>query len=361
MPTRKASDGRTTKTWIEGRTMTVERPDTGLNEAVDPGQQPGGEEPFGPGGAANESAGTGAADGPAKQSEPENPADKGVARPSSVLGWVLFPFAVVWRFLFPKKPRPFLVELPFLVVFALVLAFLIKTFLVQAFYIPSGSMQNTLEPGDRVLVNRAAEWLGGSPQRGEVVVFKDPGGWLEDEGTTTSSNWLKGTLTWVGLLPEDDGDLIKRVIGVGGDHVVCCNTQGDITVNGTALNESAYLYPGDSPNSGYLKPFDVTVPQGYLWVMGDHRSVSLDSRYHQDQLYGGMVPVSDVVGRADVVVWPISHWKTLPIPGTFKQAGLTAIGLPGAIPGAALLGATPLALRRRKRRRLLAAERATTG
>ena len=339
--------------------MTVERPDTGLNEAVDPGQQPD-EEGLGAGVAASESAGEGGADGTA--TEPAGPAgDAGVARPSSALGWVLFPFAVIWRFLFPKKPRPFLVELPFLVVFALVLAFLIKTFLVQAFYIPSGSMQNTLEPGDRVLVNRAAEWLGSSPQRGEVVVFEDPGGWLDDEGTTTTSNWLKTTLTWVGLLPADDGDLIKRVIGVGGDHVVCCNAQGDITVNGVALTESSYLYPGDSPNSGWTKPFDVTVPQGYLWVMGDHRSVSLDSRYHQDLKYGGMVPVGNVVGRADVVVWPIDHWKTLPIPGTFKQVGLSALGLPGAIPGAALVGTMPFALRRRKRRRLLAANRATTG
>jgi len=342
--------------------MTVERPDTGLNEAVEPGQQPGGDEAFGPGGAAaNEPEGTGVAGAAQAPPEPDKPADAGRARPSSALGWVLFPFAVVWRFLFPKKPRPFLVELPFLVVFALVLAFLIKTFLVQAFYIPSGSMQNTLEPGDRVLVNRAAEWLGSAPTRGEVVVFQDPGGWLDDEGTTTSSNWLKSTLTWVGLLPADDGDLIKRVIGVGGDHVVCCNAQGDITVNNVALNESAYLYPGDSPDSGYLKPFDVTVPAGYLWVMGDHRSVSLDSRYHQDQEFGGMVPVGDVVGRADIVVWPIGHWKTLPIPGTFKQAGFSALALPGAIPGAALVGTMPLALKRRKRRRLLAAKRATTG
>jgi signal peptidase I len=338
--------------------MTVERPDTGLNEAVEPGQQPD-REASGPDVAANESAEENAGAG----SQVARPAaDTGVARPSSALGWVLFPFAVVWRFLFPKKPRPFLVELPFLVVFALVLAFLIKTFLVQAFYIPSGSMQNTLQPGDRVLVNRAAQWLGSSPQRGEVVVFKDPGGWLDEEGTTpTSSNWLKTGLTWVGLLPADDGDLIKRVIGVGGDHVVCCNTQGDITVNGVALNETAYLYPGDSPNSGYIKPFDVTVPAGFLWVMGDHRSVSLDSRYHQDQEFAGMVPVGNVVGRADVVVWPISHWKTLPIPGTFKQVGLSAMGFPGAIPGAALVGTAPFALKRRKRRRLLAAERATTG
>jgi signal peptidase I len=342
--------------------MTVERPDTGLNEAVDPGEQPD-REALAPGVAANESADDDAAAGPdpARPGSAGPAAESGAARPSSVLGWVFFPFAVLWRFLFPKKPRPFLIELPFLVVFALVLAFLIKTFLVQAFYIPSGSMQNTLEPGDRVLVNRAAQWLGSTPQRGEVVVFQDPGGWLDDEGTTTSSNWLKTTLTWVGLLPADDGDLIKRVIGVGGDHVVCCNAQGDITVNGTALNETAYLYPGDSPNSGWLKPFDVTVPQGDLWVMGDHRSVSLDSRYHQDMKGAGMVPVGNVVGRADVVVWPVSHWKVLSIPGTFKQVGLSALGLPGAIPGAALVGTAPFALRRRKRRRLLAADRAANG
>jgi signal peptidase I len=345
----------------EGRTMTVERPETGLPEAMEPGGehrlgrvQQRGDDNLGRG-----PEGEGGQSGEPESREPEP--ERGIGRPSSVLGWIAFPFLAVWRFIFPKKPRPFLVELPFLVVFALVLAFLIKTFLVQAFYIPSGSMQNTLQPGDRVLVNRAAQWLGSTPQRGEVVVFKDPGNWLEDEGTTTSSNWFKSTLTWVGLLPADDGDLIKRVIGVGGDHVVCCNAQGQILVNGVALSESSYLYPGDSPNSGYLKNFDVTVPQGYLWVMGDHRSVSLDSRYHQDQEFGGMVPVGNVVGRADVVVWPISHWKTLPIPSTFQQVGLSALGVPGAIPGAALVGAAPFALRRRRRRRTLSAKQAANG
>jgi signal peptidase I len=348
--------------------MTVERPDTGLPEAVDPAEhaQNGAFVPAA--GRTSESVPAEPDPDPSGAEQPEPPSEEGerlagVARPGSALGWVLFPFAVVWRFLFPRKPRPFLVELPFLVVFALVLAFLIKTFLVQAFYIPSGSMQNTLQPGDRVLVNRAAQWLGSTPARGEVVVFQDPGNWLEDSTTSTaaSSNWLKSTLTWVGLLPADNGDLIKRVIGVGGDHVVCCDSKGDITVNGVELSESSYLYPGDEPDSGYLKPFDVTVPQGYLWVMGDHRSVSLDSRYHQDQEFGGMVPVGNVVGRADIVVWPISHWKTLPIPSTFKQVGLSALGVPGAIPGAALVGTMPLALKRRKRRRLLAAKRATTG
>ena len=278
--------------------------------------------------------------------------EEGGAKRRSALGWVLFPFAAVWRFLVPKKPRPFIVELPFLVVFALFLAFLIKTFLVQAFYIPSGSMQNTLAIGDRVLVNRASVWLGGQPQRGQVVVFQDPGGWLGPEEATSSGNWLTKALTFVGVLPQDNGDLIKRVIGVGGDHVVCCNAQGQLTVNGVPLDET-YLYPGDQAGSGPDGTFDITVPQGRLWVMGDHRGVSEDSRAHQG-LNGGTIPVSAVVGRADVVIWPISHWGTLPVPNTFKQTGLSALTAPGGIPAVATVGALPVTLlrRRRKLRRL---------
>jgi signal peptidase I len=287
-------------------------------------------------------------DGPQADDGADGPGEP--RKPRSAAGWILLPFAVVWRFLFPKKPRPFLVELPFLVIFALFLAFLIKTFLVQAFYIPSGSMQNTLAIGDRVLVNRAAVWLGSQPQRGEIVVFQDPGGWLSDEPSTDTNIVSKG-LSFVGILPADNGDLIKRVIGVGGDRVVCCNAQGDITVNGVALSESSYLFPGDSPDSNG-SPFDITVPQGRLWVMGDHRSVSLDSRAHQD-LNGGTIPVSAVVGRADVIVWPVSQWATLPIPNTFKQAGFSAasaLGAPGATPAVALGGAFPVMMLRRKLR-----------
>jgi signal peptidase I len=344
--------------------MTVERPETGLSEAFEPDEGEGRESrALSQGMAAMGQDGTGAEPDAEQEPEPEAGAEAGKGgkprRPTSVLGWIAYPFAVLWRFLFPKNPRPFLVELPFLVVFALVLAFLIKTFLVQAFYIPSGSMQNTLQPGDRVLVNRAAEWLGSAPSRGEVVVFKDPGDWLGEEGTPTSSNWLKSTLTWVGLLPADDGDLIKRVIGIGGDHVVCCTPSGQIKVNGIALSESSYLYPGDSPNAGWDKPFDITVPPGYLWVMGDHRSVSLDSRRHQDE-NNGLVPVANVVGRADVVVWPISHWKTLPIPDTFKQTGMSALAAPGVVPGAAMVGGLPFLVRRGRRRRSSAAKRSAT-
>ena len=288
-------------------------------------------------------------DGGEKPGHGSGPTLAGVRRPGSPLGWVVFPFAVVWRFLFPRKPRPLLVELPFLVVFALVLAFLIKTFLVQAYWIPSGSMQNTLAINDRVLVNRASVWLGAQPQRGEVVVFQDPGGWLGTEDSTQpSGNWFSSALTWIGVLPQNNGDLIKRVIGLPGDHVVCCNAQGDITVNGVALHET-YLFPGDSPGSGDNGKFSVTVPAGKLWVMGDHRSISLDSRAHQ-QLDGGFVPIKDVVGQAFVIVWPPSQWGWLSVPNTFHQSGLNALGTPGAIPAAGLALALPVTVLRRRHR-----------
>jgi signal peptidase I len=278
----------------------------------------------------------------------------GVRRPSSAAGWAAYPFAVFWRWLFPKKPRPFIVELPFLVVFALVLAFLIKTFLVQAFFIPSGSMQNTLAIGDRVTVNRAEVWLGEQPARGDIVVFKDPGGWLDGEESTPSGNWFSSALSFVGLLPQDDGDLIKRVIGVGGDHVICCNANGQITVNGVPLDESSYLFPGntgDSAPPGVHAHFDVVVPKGDLWVMGDHRDVSLDSRAHVPT-GTQFVPVSDVVGKADLIVWPMSQWRTLSVPGTFRQAGLAALSAPGGTPLAGLALALPVtALRRRSKLR----------
>jgi signal peptidase I len=242
--------------------------------------------------------------------------------------------------------------LPFLLVFALFLAFLIKTFLVQAFFIPSGSMQNTLAIGDRVLVNRASVWLGAQPSRGEVVVFRDPGDWLGEDESSTPGNWLSSALTFVGVLPQNDGDLIKRVIGVGGDHVVCCNAQNQITVNGVPLDETGYLYPGDSADSapaGVNPDFDVVVPKGYLWVMGDHRSVSEDSRAH---IATGteFVPVSDVVGRAEVIVWPVSQWGALSVPATFHQAGLAALSVPGGAPAAALAVALPAAALRRRRK-----------
>ncbi|MCF3131638.1 signal peptidase I [Streptomyces olivochromogenes] len=222
----------------------------------------------------------------------------------------------------PNKPRSFWKELPILIVIALVLALLIKTFLVQAFSIPSDSMQNTLQRGDRVLVDKLTPWFGSEPERGEVVVFHDPGNWLRGE-PTPEPNAVQKALSWIGLMPSaEEKDLIKRVIGVGGDTVECKGT-GPLKVNGKALNEP-YVYPGNTPCTDDTTggQFKVKVPKGFIWVMGDHRQNSRDSRYNQDQKYHGMVPVDDVVGRAIVKAWPINRWGTLPVPDTFDQQGL---------------------------------------
>ena len=203
-------------------------------------------------------------------------------------------------------------EVVVVVVLALVLALIIKTFLVQAFFIPSESMENTLLTGDRVLVSKLTPGLF-DLHRGDIVVFKDPGGWLPptapvDEGPLR--NGVRDTLTFVGLLPQDSGEhLIKRVIGLPGDHVQCCDAKGRVMVNGVPIDEP-YLYPGNTPSD---KTFDVTVPAGDLWVMGDHRSVSEDSRWHLN-LNNGMVPEKDVVGKAFVVVWPLGRAATLGVP-----------------------------------------------
>ena len=223
----------------------------------------------------------------------------------------------------PKRRRPFWVELPFLVVIALVLAFLIKTFLLQAFLIPSGSMQNTLQENDRVLVDKLTPWFGSEPARGEVVVFRDPADWLANL-PAEEPNAAQRFLGFIGLMPAvGEKHLIKRVIGVAGDTVEC-KGDGPLKVNGKPLTEP-YVYPGNTACSpDPAGQFKVTVPAGHLWVMGDHRQASLDSRYHRDDAHGGMVPQADVVGRAVVVAWPVPHWSTLPVPETFEQPGLGA-------------------------------------
>jgi signal peptidase I len=260
-----------------------------------------------------------------------------------------------------KKRSSFLRELPFLILIALVLALLIKTFLVQAFYIPSGSMENTLHIGDRVLVNKLIYRIR-DVHRGEIIVFRGPTSWQDNPEFTTSepsnpiSRFFHDIGSALGVAAPSSKDFIKRVIGVAGDHVVCCDPQGRITVNGHPLTEP-YLYPGAKPSE---TPFDVTVPKGRLWVMGDHRNMSADSRAHISDGNDGTIPTGNVIGRAFIRVWPPSDWGTLGVPSTFHQTGLAA-AVESPL-GLGFVGAVPLTLlRRRRRRRGSSRRRATRG
>lgn len=213
-------------------------------------------------------------------------------------------------------------EIPLLIVVALMIALVLKTFLVQAFVIPSGSMEQTIKIQDRVLVDKLTPWFGSKPRRGDVIVFKDPGGWLQQENSPVKKNdpigvkQIKQGLTFIGLLPSDDEqDLIKRVVAVGGDTVKCCDEKGRVTVNGVPLIEP-YLNPGNVPSS---LTFEVKVPPGRLFVMGDHRSNSADSRFHLDKDERGTVSEDLVVGRAVVIAWPVKHWRRLEEPETYAS------------------------------------------
>lgn len=226
-------------------------------------------------------------------------------------------------------------ELLIVVVLAMALSFVVKTWLFQAFYIPSGSMEDTLVKDDRVIVSK----LTPGPfdlRRGDVIVFEDPADpfpWLAGAATNGSSDVggpLHDLLVFVGLLPEDaENHLIKRVIGLPGDHVVSDGGTGPITVNGVAIEET-YLKPGDPPSEG--KAFDVVVPADHVWVMGDHRSDSSDSRYHDQPSNDGTdgsVPLDKVVGRALFIVWPIDHVTWLGVPErTFEDVPEPSVDLP---------------------------------
>ena len=193
---------------------------------------------------------------------------------------------------------------------ALVLSIILKTFLIRSFFIPSGSMMNTLQIDDRIIVNQLVPNIV-PIERGDVVVFKDPGGWL-GEVTPKDKNLFETVseflLSSFGLAaPDSDQHLVKRVIGVGGDHVVCCDVDGKIQINGVSITEP-YIIDAKSPSD---TEFDVTVPEGTIWVMGDNRGGSEDSRFHGDLPGKGFVALKYIVGRAFVVSWPTSHWKWL--------------------------------------------------
>ena len=214
-----------------------------------------------------------------------------------------------------RKQLPLWQETLLLLVIALGLAILIKAFFVQAFYIPSPSMEPQFVKNDRILVQKVSYWGGGSPQRGDIIVFKDPGGWLRAQDTQGPKSGVKKVMETIGLYPAG-GHLVKRVIGVGGDHVVCCDTQGRVTVNGRALEEGSYLPKDTAPS---LTKFDKTVPKGHLWMMGDNRGDSSDSREHMGQPGGGFVSDDLVVGKVFALVWPLGRAELIHRPSTFDS------------------------------------------
>ncbi|TDN92699.1 signal peptidase I [Microbacterium sp. BK668] len=230
----------------------------------------------------------------------------------------------------------FLRDVVIIVLVAVLVSFLVKTFIVRSFYIPSGSMEDTLLVNDRILVDEITPRFGGY-DRGQIVVFRDPGGWLPPAPEDTrppieqSVDWL---LSLVGLsAPDSDDHLIKRIIGLPGDHVVCCNAIGQITINDVPIDESSYLKLPGGETAASGDPFDVVVPDDSLWVLGDNRYRSKDSRYNQDQPGDGFVPLENVVGRAFLITWPLSRFGMLDFhPAVF--AGVPAAGDEGSESGA---------------------------
>jgi signal peptidase I len=195
-------------------------------------------------------------------------------------------------------------ELPILVILALLVSLLIKSFLVQFFFIPSGSMENTLQIKDRVAVNRIP-FIGNNVSRGDVIVFRDPAGWLPEASSDPENkitHAIREGLVIVGVVPNPAKQyLVKRVIGVAGDKVVAKDKV--LTINGKPTSEP-YIFAGNTPSD---TDFNITVPEGKVWVMGDHRGASADSRFHQDDVNNGMVPVEKITGRVVATIWPFQR------------------------------------------------------
>lgn len=216
-----------------------------------------------------------------------------------------------------RRKTHWFVELVLVVVVALAVAAFVRAFVAQAFYIPSGSMEQTLQEDDWIVVSKLSTRFG-SVERGDVVVFGDPAEWLPD--VQARSNVVRRALEFVGVAPDPaEGDLVKRVIGVGGDTVACCTGEGQLTVNDTPIDET-YLYPGNSSGDapqGCSGEFEASVPAGYLWVMGDHRAVSEDSRCQEG--LEAFVPEEDVQGRTVAVIWPFGRWSLVDRPSAFDD------------------------------------------
>lgn len=265
------------------------------------------------------------------------------------------------------KKGSLLRELPVLLAVAFLLALVVKTFFVQAFFIPSGSMEQTLHgcpgcTGDRVLVNKVPYWFG-EPEPGDIVVFKGPEAWSPEVEVAEPGNWVTGAMLWlgrtVGVAPPSEDDFVKRVIAVGGQTVQCCDVEGRVTVDDEPLDEP-YIFENTPIENRAFGP--VTVPEGRLWVMGDHRSASSDSRAHLavDDEHFGTVGVDDVIGKAAVIVWPVSRFGLLDSPdiqgnqaAAAAVVGQTSGVRPDLLASSAvgLAGAVPLVAWRRRRRR----------
>jgi len=219
-----------------------------------------------------------------------------------------------------KKFLRGVIEFIVIIAIALGIATLMRAFLIQPFYVPSGSMEQTLQINDRVIASKISTKIAGV-NRGEIMVFKDPSGWLPPmpESAGGFRGLVSDSLIFIGLLPSDSGDdLVKRVIGIEGDQIACCNDAGQIVLNGVGLDESAYV---NGPTDQVL--FDVTVPPGSMFVMGDNRGNSADSRFHLDENEGS-IPVDNAVGRVVLVVWPFDRFSTEPIPEVFGNPAIAA-------------------------------------